>query len=216
MVSRYTAVYLGVALLVVYGMLLPGATVNRAAAHDLGWDLVSSTRILGYHDAIPSKWNLGVQVTNAREAWEDYVGIRFSRSSSPETDVVFVSICHPKSDALGWIQRSPPQSLNDGTIWINSCVVAHNGGRVKRADGTRSRVERPATVGSRRARTFVHEFGHALGLNHTRNLNHIDSVMSEYKCLTCKNGGPERLANNVSTVYLPTPHDISDVRRLWP
>ena len=215
MAHRRALVYLGVALLVVFGVLLPGSITNRASAHNLGWYLVRNGQ-LRYYDATGSISKFGNLIRTAEDPWQPYVDINirevFNRS---DADVTLVGFCGPNTDLVG-ITYAPTGSSSARTTKFNRCLLNHKGGFVRNDQGRESKTKKRATTASRRQRTFVHEFGHAFGLDHTPELLHTDAVMSDiYRFVGPGNSGV-LLPNNSVTIYRPTTHDIRGAQNRWP
>ena len=83
--------------------------------------------------------------------------------------------------------------------WIrfNGCFLSWTGG-----DHPFLGPDTPPTSTVRKQRTMVHEFGHAIGLDHN-NWNVCNSML--------RNGSPYNV-----TCAQPTAHDIEDVQNMWP
>lgn len=84
-------------------------------------------------------------------------------------------------------------------IRFNTCLLEWPGGPDPYpGDG----LAKPAASDTRRQRTVVHEFGHAIGLDHN-NWNVCNSMLrtSSPMSVTCAQ---------------PTAHDIEDVQNMWP
>lgn len=131
---------------------------------------------------------------------------------------MLTSYCAPNQDALGQTFSSPTRQMRfNRCVLMHKCPDKNKKCGVKNDRGKTSKKKLFSTTSSRRTRTFVHEFGHALGLRHPNELTHGASVMSTiFRFRGTDRRSPLYLSNAVSTVYDPQPHDIEDVENLWP
>jgi hypothetical protein len=207
---RHAMVCVGLSLLLVYGAVLPNVFIGHVAAHRLGWSLVRSGH-LRYYDGTGSRAKFGNLIQTAEDQWSSHIDIEIREvSNQSSADVILTSFCGPNTDLLGGIYREIR------TIKFNRCLLNHKGGRVEGKNGKPSKTSKPATHPTRKQRTFVHEFGHALGLDHTPNLLHRESVMSEILKWVGPSNSPFHIRNFTPTIYKPTSHDIQDIKDLWP
>lgn len=211
--------YVVSALLIVYGAILPNALMVPVSAHRLGWDLVESRHLNYYSEIQGGDWASLMDL--AEDEWEPVASVDIRRVFNIDgADVILVSMCKPKVDVLGATYPSTHASYPK-RMRLNTCVLAHTcptarACAVENANGTLSSRKLYSTPPTRRTRTFVHEFGHALGLNHADNLLHWDSVMSTILSPGSKQTGPIKLGNANKTTFLLQPHDIRDIQNLWP
>lgn len=82
---------LAVSLLVVYGIILPGALTNTASAHLTGWSLVRGGH-LNYWNKLPGS-TFESLVDIAEDEWQKEVGINISSVDSKDSaDVIITSM----------------------------------------------------------------------------------------------------------------------------
>jgi hypothetical protein len=220
-VSRHAVVYLTVALLIVYGMVLPNAVTNSASAHNLSWNLVRDGHLRYFNKLSTSLpgGNFSSLIDLAEDEWDPHVGISISEvSRESDADVVLTSYCAPNQDKLGETWSAPTRAMRfNRCVLMHKCPDKNKACGVKNDRGKISKRKLRSTTSSRRARTFVHEFGHALGLRHPNDLTHGASVMSTIHHFSAGPGHPPiPLSNAASTVYDLRPHDIADIEDRWP
>jgi hypothetical protein len=110
---------------------------STANAALLGWDLVDD----GKHLDWDSNTKYGTSVTNAVNLWEGHISGVIRPDSAWVTEDVFVSDFYEVSTTLG-------ETCSCGTIKLNDYHYAD-------------------MTADERTKTTTHEFGHALGLDHT-------------------------------------------------
>jgi hypothetical protein len=179
-----------VLLLVVYAAALPALGFG-VSAHKLkldgGWRYSVVNGRLDYEQ----NSSFDYEVTEARLRWNQAGPVKVAVSgSNGATDLTVVNVNDCELDYLG------QYTYFDDTIKLNKCAMNWPGGWYPGTEETYN-----ATPASRRQRTAVHEFGHAMGLRHN-GLATCASVM-------------RTVDQDQPTCWVPKKHDKEDVNDYW-
>lgn len=182
----------GIALLVLYGALLPLLVLQTTSAHR-------------YEDP-PGTWRYSVrnnrldyimrsdftdEVQEARYQWRQAGPVAVGVTDNP--DVAEITVSDANSCDLAWIGK---YDYGTDKIRFNKCAMNFNGGFYRGAGENFG-----PTPQSRRNRTVVHEFGHAQGLGHN-GLSDCASILSE-------------IDQDQPTCWIPKTHDVDDINQYW-
>jgi hypothetical protein len=182
-----------VVLLVLYGVLLPPLLVETAIAHKLIVGGVWRHSVRGGRLDYLDKSSYGSQVRIARDEWRAASTIRL-REVDDHNDAE-IRVTDANSCDVAWIGQ---YDYSVDRVRFNKCAMNWSGGTYP---GTGENLG--STTSSRKARTAVHEFGHALGLDHN-SLGACNSILYS----------PVRF--DAVTCYIPTSHDRNDMASYWP
>lgn len=95
--------WLAVALLVVYGMVVPSAATSSVSAHLTGWHLVRGGHLnyFNRNSASLPGGDFSDLIRLAENEWQPRVGIAITEVfSAQDADVIISSKCQPQNDAL--------------------------------------------------------------------------------------------------------------------
>jgi hypothetical protein len=200
-----------VSVVALYAMIMPPGGHDSASAHVAPsyWNVVGKNPSGTYPHL--DWWNQNTQyadqVNVAKLQWNALGGVIIGNTVvSAKTDVfVFDGYDCNRS----WVGRYYWPNYNNngvpyGQIEFNECIMSWEGGYApwRQADAG------PATERARR-RVAVHEFGHAMGLNHS---DESSPVISDQCQTVMTAGGPI----DQEVCYQPKAHDSSDMRALHP
>lgn len=182
---------LGAALLVLYAVLLPLLITQIGQAHEFRNSNGRITSVVNRRLDYIDRTRYNYKLAEARLRWR--IASTIAVSETDKRDRAEIRVSDVNDCTVNYIGRY----LLDDRVRFNVCAMEWDGGFYP---GTRQDLN--STPMSRRQRTAVHEFGHALGLDHN-NLGDCSSILHS------------PVDFDQPTCWIPRTHDVNDMAELW-
>lgn len=181
------------AILVAYGALVPLSITENTSAHKTVVSGVWENSVRNGRLDFIDRTAFDYETNEAKYQWRQAGPIAISETT--DTGVAEIIVSDADSCNLAWIGK---YDWDADKIRYNTCAMNWSGGYYP---GTGQYLY--ATPGSRRNRTAVHEFGHALGLDHN-SLGDCSSILYT------------PLDFDQPACWVPKTHDVNDINNYWP
>lgn len=202
---------ISVAVLVIYGVMIPLLGVNTTTAHKAtvggkwAYSIDKANRRLDLFNRSIYK----DQVIVAVNAWDGLERLRYRHLNTKDGAEVQIfdwgsvnasrtGECYEVRWLGIWDAKHPDPDPKPDGIYFNRCLMTWDGGFFP----AHNRNVGPVSP-TRRARTVTHEIGHAHGLQHTNDFSQCQAVMRDIE------------PDETGVCYVPGSHDETDMANYW-